>query len=94
MKCTCAEWKPNIEKVNEPLMFLLARNPSTSQQYDGVPFRFCPWCASPLVKDDPPIDPDATLGGLPVFRMREGESTHDFATRLAAAVLTPGGDWQ
>lgn len=49
MICTCAEFAPNIAKVNAPLMTAVARNPSTAKQYDGVPFRFCPWCGARLV---------------------------------------------
>jgi hypothetical protein len=53
VKCNCAEWKPNIDKVNAPLMFLHARNPTTSTGYDGIQFRFCPWCGNGLVEEHP-----------------------------------------
>ena len=43
----CSDWKPNIEKVNAPLMLAAARNPH-HKQYDGKPFRFCPWCGQEL----------------------------------------------
>ncbi len=52
MKCDCEEWAPNIEKVNAPLATAFARNPSTAKQYDGVTFRFCPWCGSALGPED------------------------------------------
>lgn len=38
----CAEWTANITKVNAPFLLAAARNPGL--EYDGVPFRFCPWC--------------------------------------------------
>jgi len=52
MICQCAEWLANIEKVNEPVRFLFARNPNTYKGYDGVPFRYCPWCGMALIKDE------------------------------------------
>lgn len=42
MKCMCKEWQENLPKVEEPRMREHAR---TGQgHYDGVPFRYCPWC--------------------------------------------------
>lgn len=45
--CNCAEWAPNIAKVNGPMITMALRRGSTVA-YDGVPFRFCPWCGTPL----------------------------------------------
>lgn len=42
MKCTCKEWQENLPKVEEPRMREHAR--TGCSDYDGVPFRFCPWC--------------------------------------------------
>ena len=52
MICQCKEWQENIDKVNAPNRFLFARNPNTYKGYDGVPFKYCPWCAMMLVKDE------------------------------------------
>lgn len=41
----CEDWKPQCEKVNAPIMLAFARNPQ-NPQYDGKPFRFCPWCGA------------------------------------------------
>lgn len=46
-KCDCSMWRDNIDKVNEPLMFLSTRNPG-QWDYKGAPFLYCPWCSSPL----------------------------------------------
>lgn len=52
MKCiNCNHWEENIEIVNEPLLFLAARNPQQDHNYKGRPLEFCPWCGSKL-KDD------------------------------------------
>jgi hypothetical protein len=50
MKCICQEWAQNIAKVDAPRMFMAARNPETAN-YDGIPFRYCPWCAKYLIED-------------------------------------------
>ena len=47
MLCTCREWAENLPKVEAPRMFAAARNPGT-WNYDGVAFRFCPWCGERL----------------------------------------------
>lgn len=48
--CTaCPEWTDNIKKVEAPRTLMHARNPGTAN-YDGVPFRFCPWCGTALVE--------------------------------------------
>jgi hypothetical protein len=49
LECTCSDWQPNIAKVNAPLMMMHARNPHQGNMYRGVPFRYCPWCAEPLI---------------------------------------------
>lgn len=51
--CGCAEWAPNIAKVNAPLQLAVARNPNTAPMYLGVPFRYCPWCGSFLNEEAP-----------------------------------------
>ena len=53
MTCTCSLWAQNIEKVNAPRALAAARNPGTAD-YDGVIFKFCPWCGSTLIEDNPP----------------------------------------
>lgn len=52
MKCECEGWRQNIEKLNAPLLRESARS-GGAVQYDGAPFRFCPWCGTPLVTDSP-----------------------------------------
>ncbi|KKM22815.1 hypothetical protein LCGC14_1621430 [marine sediment metagenome] len=42
----CKDWKENIEKVNGPIMLQAARQ--NTKGYDGVLFKYCPWCASEM----------------------------------------------
>jgi len=51
MKCDCKDWSDNIEKVNAPLMFQVARSGFQHAGYDGIQFRFCPWCSKVLVEE-------------------------------------------
>lgn len=53
MICKCADWKPNMELVNEPLLFCAARNPG-QWNYEGKVFKYCPWCGSELQEEDKP----------------------------------------
>lgn len=49
MNCNCQDWKENIGKINAPIMLQAARSGfSPSAMYNGVRFRYCPWCALPL----------------------------------------------
>ena len=48
MKCDCSDWKLNIDKVNAPLILQVARSGFQTAGYDGVPFKYCPWCSKPL----------------------------------------------
>jgi hypothetical protein len=52
MTCSrgCQEWTENIPKVDAPFAFLTARNPQSYKGYDGIPMRYCPWCAAPLIE--------------------------------------------
>lgn len=59
--CVCAEWAPNIEKVNAPLMLAYARNPSAANMYRGVPFRYCPWCGEYLLIEGLAGEPPETV---------------------------------
>jgi len=43
----CADWPVQIEKVNGPIMLQSARS-GGAWQYDGIPFRYCPWCGARL----------------------------------------------
>jgi len=45
--CTCKDWPEQIKKVNEPILYLFARNPDT-YRYTGKPFIYCPWCGMVL----------------------------------------------
>jgi hypothetical protein len=53
MHCDCKDWKENIEKVNAPLLLQAARQGFQNVGYDGVRFRYCPWCSKMLVEDSP-----------------------------------------
>jgi hypothetical protein len=44
--CSCADWKPETDKLNAPLFLAQARNPAT--KFDFKPWRFCPWCGRSL----------------------------------------------
>ena len=39
----CADWIVNIQKVEAPMIFQSVRS-GGRYQYDGVKFRYCPWC--------------------------------------------------
>lgn len=47
MKCVCGAWAANIDKVNGPIVLQSIRS-GFRRQYDGAPFRYCPWCGSKL----------------------------------------------
>jgi hypothetical protein len=47
-ECACKEFKENLPKVNAPIFLFNARNPGRG--YDGVPFRYCPWCSALLIE--------------------------------------------
>lgn len=48
--CNCADWSPNLQKINAPFALLTARNPDTYHGYNGKQFAFCPWCGSKLIE--------------------------------------------
>ena len=48
----CTLFQENIDKVNAPFKLAAARNPTTFKGYDGVPFKFCPWCGTALSQRD------------------------------------------
>jgi hypothetical protein len=50
-QCGCKEWGPNIKLVEAPRMLLDARNPG-SAHYEGVLWRYCPWCGNELYEND------------------------------------------
>jgi len=49
-RCDCEDWIPECEKINAPIQLQSARS-GFRWQYDGKPFKFCPWCGKKL-KDD------------------------------------------
>jgi hypothetical protein len=49
MNCDCKDWLENIAKVNAPILLQAARTGRSG--YDGVRFRFCPWCGDVLKAD-------------------------------------------
>ena len=48
MKCNCTDWADNIEELNAPLLLQAARSGFQRVGYNGVKFRYCPWCSKPL----------------------------------------------
>jgi hypothetical protein len=50
----CPDWKPQCEKVNGPIVMSFIR---TGNQYDGLPFRFCPWCGTKRPEPKPESEP-------------------------------------
>ena len=46
-KPCCPDWEPNIDKLNGPIMMQAARS-GFMWQYDGLQFRFCPWCGTQI----------------------------------------------
>jgi hypothetical protein len=59
----CAEWGENIEHVTAASSLLFARNPTTYRGYQGVPFKYCPWCSAALRLEDRPVD--SAADGIP-----------------------------
>ena len=45
-KYCCDEWDQNIEKVDGPIMLQSIR--AGRDLYDGIPFKFCPWCGNDI----------------------------------------------
>lgn len=39
----CDDWPIQITKINGPIQLQAIRS-GFKYQYDGIPFRFCPWC--------------------------------------------------
>jgi predicted nucleic acid-binding Zn ribbon protein len=54
--CLCKEWEENIDKALGPAVFYYQR---FGTNYDGVKFRYCPWCASELNFEREKTDVDA-----------------------------------
>ena len=48
--CICADWEPEIAKVNGPIVLQSLR--AGRDLYTGKPFRFCPWCGLSLTAKD------------------------------------------
>lgn len=68
-ECKCTDWKENIHKVNAANMLLHARNPSTYKGYEGVSFKYCPWCSSIL------MDHTMTHENTVTHKMRSSDSS-------------------
>jgi len=47
MKCSCQEWKDNIDKVNAGFTMTFIHG---GQGYEGAPFKYCPWCGKELTE--------------------------------------------
>jgi len=70
--CTCSDWKETLPKLNAPIQLQSARS-GFKWQYDGTPFRFCPWCGEELKekrRDPGPSDCD-TCGGTRSVRISQ-----------------------
>jgi len=46
--CGCEEWRVNLPKINGPVQLQTIRS-GFRYQFDGVPFRYCPWCGKNLI---------------------------------------------
>lgn len=40
--CGCADWEPGTAKINDYIKLQFAR--TGRDTYDGIPFKYCPWC--------------------------------------------------
>jgi len=58
--CTCADWEPEIAKVNGPIVLQSIR--AGRDLYTGKPFRFCPWCGLVLMDKDRVENLSQTVG--------------------------------
>lgn len=47
LHCPCPDWEPGIRKIDGPIALQAVRT-GGAYQYDGKPFRFCPWCGQRL----------------------------------------------
>lgn len=47
IKDCCANWAVQIEKINGPIINQTNRW-GGEYKYDGIPFRYCPWCGKLL----------------------------------------------
>lgn len=45
--CDCTDWKENIDKVNNPILFFHSR---FNNPYSGKVFEYCPWCGQELAE--------------------------------------------
>lgn len=45
--CCCEEWRVNLPKINKPIILQTVRS-GGQYQFDGAPFRYCPWCGKQL----------------------------------------------
>lgn len=43
----CDEWEQNIRKIDNFITLQFVR---TGTQYDGVPFKYCPWCGKERIR--------------------------------------------
>ena len=62
-KCTCTEWKENIDKLNSGFIFDEIHG---GKGYTGVIMRYCPWCGEKLILDHPVCD-----SGCPFCKMEK-----------------------
>jgi hypothetical protein len=46
--CTCKQWKENIHKINDVLVFVAI---TRGWIYNAPPFAHCPWCGKKLEED-------------------------------------------
>lgn len=53
MNCDCKDWENQIEILNGPIVLQTIRS-GGAYQYQGKPFKYCPWCSSELTADKTP----------------------------------------
>lgn len=54
MKCDCVEWKENVPKIDGVFALQYVR---MGKGYEGIPFKFCPWCSKPLKENNEKENP-------------------------------------
>ena len=57
----CPDWPVQIEKVNGPIVLQSLR--AGRDLYDGIPFRYCPWCGKKRPEQEKQSNSDLTRDG-------------------------------
>ncbi len=49
-KCTCEDWAPNIEIINNALLMSTSHSWGFPKGYTGKFIEYCPWCGKKLIE--------------------------------------------